>query len=125
MATGYALEEFEKPKGFKLLYDLAVHLTSLREQFSGEEENSLAQFTALDWENINRIITTYLFGTFTRWSLEGLATRNSLFFLDHLQDKIDCILNKGGVEGCREEVQYQLLLMHDLNILSLLKQFGL
>lgn len=111
--------------GLKDLYDRAVHLTFLSQQYSPEHERSLAIFTPLDWENLGRVVSTYLFGSFTKYTLDGFATRNSLYLIDHLQDKVDCILAKGSPSDCKEMVQYEMLLMHDLNILSLLKQLNL
>jgi hypothetical protein len=88
-AFGVEPERFQGRRGFKNLYDFSVHITSLREQYPIEELPILELFSPLDWENIGRVISTYLFGSFTKWTLDGLATRNSLFLLEQLQSKID------------------------------------
>lgn len=96
--------------------------------FPPEEEGSLTHFTPLGWENLSRVITTYLFGTFTKWSLDGIATRNTEHFLSLLQGKVDCILqNNGNFDSglCRDILRFELNLLHDTNFISLMKQYGL
>ena len=65
--------------GFALMYHLSVHLTSLKESYPPQEVG-ITSLTYRDWDNLERVISTYLYGTFTKWTLDALGTLNVMYF---------------------------------------------
>ena len=65
--------------GFALMYHLAVHLTSLKESYPPQEVG-ITSLTYRDWDNLERIISSFLYGTFTKWTLDAFGTLNLMNF---------------------------------------------
>lgn len=52
--------------GVKHMYDMSVHLLSLREQYPEDVINT-KELSYRDWDNMQRVVSSWLYGLFTKW----------------------------------------------------------
>ncbi|CDW87084.1 histidine acid phosphatase family protein [Stylonychia lemnae] len=112
-------EEVLKLSGFQFVYTQAVLLSSLKRQFDFQEID-VQPLSYSEWNTIESIITTHQYGVFSQWMIDLQNMRLMQLFIRQLDKKVNCILSK-SLYQCREMMQYEIFIYHDLNLLAVMK----